>query len=49
MNIECSWNTFDDGDWWYDLGLSYCKTKYHKQNKNVFTIGLLLLSIYIRW
>ena len=47
VKIEISWNTIED-DSWYDLGISYQKAKYHKL-KRVFTIALVVFSIYIRF
>ena len=53
MRIECMLNNLDEdwmnGDWWFDLGISYQKTEYHHQYRKVFTIALVFFSIYIRW
>ena len=48
MEIEVDMNKFDTGDWWYDLGISFTHTQYHKY-KRVFTISIVIVSIYIRW
>lgn len=52
MKIEFEWHTFGDGEWWFDLGISYQTTEYYPyypEKKHVFTIALALASIYIRW
>lgn len=48
MKIEISWNTLDDKEWWFDLGISYQNSNYYKYKK-VFTIGLGIATIYIRF
>jgi hypothetical protein len=45
--IEASINKLE-GSWWFDLGLSYTKTHYHKK-KNVFSIGFGFFTVYVRW
>lgn len=49
MNIEFSLNTFDNEEWWFDLGISCQKTEYYHNKKMVFAIGLGIATIYIRW
>ena len=46
MKIEISLNEIT-GDWWFDFGISYCKTMLNK--KNVITISIVFFSIYIRF
>lgn len=48
MKVESSWNTFGDGEWWFDLGISYQNAHYYEYKK-VFTIGLGIATIYFRW
>lgn len=38
-----------EGDWWFDLGISYQHTQYYPGMKRVFAIALGLATIYIRW
>jgi hypothetical protein len=38
-----------EGDWWFDLGISYNKTYYHHTYRRVVTIAVAFFSIYIRW
>jgi hypothetical protein len=47
MEIEGGINNFEN-DWWYEFGISFHRTKYNKY-KRVFTISLIIYSIYIRW
>ena len=49
MKIEFTLNTFHDGDWWIDLGISYQKTDFHPTHRRLFTVGLLITTLYIRW
>jgi len=37
------------GEWWFNLGVSYDKTKYTPPYKRVITIGIIFFSIYIRF
>jgi len=48
MKIEVELNELE-GSWWFDLGISYQKTEFHHKYKRVFTIGLGLAAVYIRW
>jgi hypothetical protein len=48
MIIEFHWNTLDDNEWWFDLGIGYQNTDYYEYRK-VFTIGLGIATIYFRW
>lgn len=48
MKVEIEWNEIEN-NWWFDLGLSYQKTQYHRQYENVVTVGLGIFSIYVRW
>ena len=46
--IDFNFNTFGDGEWWFDLGIGYQNTNYYEYRK-VFTIGLGIATIYFRW
>jgi hypothetical protein len=48
MKVEFNWNTFWDGEWWFDLGISY-QNVYHHEYKKVLTVGLGWATIYFRW
>jgi len=48
MSIECMLHKLE-GDWWFDLGISYQKTYYHHTHRRVVTIAIAFFSIYIRW
>lgn len=47
MKIECNWNTLDDKEWWFDLGIAYQNTDY--EYKKVLSIGLGFATVYIRF
>jgi hypothetical protein len=47
MKIEIIWNELE-GDWWFDLGISYQKTPYHPEYKRVIAFSFIIFSIYIR-
>ena len=48
MSIEYELN-YLEGDWWFDLGISYQKTPYHHEHKKVITVSLVFFSVYVRW
>ena len=48
MSIEYGLNCLE-GDWWFDLGISYQKTPYHHEHRKVITVSLVFFSVYIRW
>jgi hypothetical protein len=49
MKTEFSWNTLDDVEWWFDIGISYQKTHYHPEKRRVLAFAIGIATIYFRW
>ena len=47
IRIELEWNEIF-GDWWIDIGVCICRTEYHPNYNWLFSISLLLFTVYIR-
>jgi len=48
MQLEIDLNNLD-GDWWFNLGITFDSTKYNPDYKYLVTIGLAFFSVYIRF
>jgi hypothetical protein len=48
MKTEFVWNNFD-GEWWFDIGISYQKTPFHPEKRRVLTFAIGIATIYFRW
>lgn len=48
MQLEIELNNLD-GDWWFNLGITFDSTKYNPNYKYLVTIGLAFFSVYIRF
>jgi hypothetical protein len=48
IKVETSVNRLDD-DWWFELGITWQRTPYHREFGRLFSLGLGLFTIYFRW
>jgi len=56
ITFEIGLNTLDleekglwESEWWFELGVSYQTTRFHSTHNKLFSIGLGLVTINIRW